>query len=116
MNLAKKYLLDGLEKECVEYLDDEVSNENVCYILTQALFYENKQLVKTCESFISSNIEEIITSEDFKNLDEKTFCHILQLDSLVIDEMTLFKEVGCLLICEKGDPDPIAIAFNKSPR
>uniref|UniRef100_A0A914E4K7 BTB domain-containing protein n=1 Tax=Acrobeloides nanus TaxID=290746 RepID=A0A914E4K7_9BILA len=90
---AKKYLLDDLEKECAKFLDDKIDAENVCYILTQALVYQNEQLVKTCESIISFATADVIKSEEFKNLDEQTLCRILQFDSLHIDEWTLFKEV-----------------------
>ena len=98
MNLAKKYLLTGLERECAKFLEDKVDAANVCYILTQAVLYENERLIRTCESIISFATTDVVKSEEFKNLDEPTLARILQFDTLKIDEWTLFQEVCCFLV------------------
>uniref|UniRef100_A0A914EG30 BTB domain-containing protein n=1 Tax=Acrobeloides nanus TaxID=290746 RepID=A0A914EG30_9BILA len=72
---AKKYLLTDLEKECAKFLEDKVDAAN------------------TCESIISFATEDVVTSEEFKNLDEPTLARILQFDKLKIGEWTLFQEV-----------------------
>uniref|UniRef100_A0A914CMN9 BACK domain-containing protein n=1 Tax=Acrobeloides nanus TaxID=290746 RepID=A0A914CMN9_9BILA len=90
---AKKYLLTGLERECAKFLEDKVDAANVCYILTQAVLYENERLIQTCESIISFATADVVTSEEFKSLDEPTLARILQFDKLKIGEWTLFQEV-----------------------
>jgi hypothetical protein len=60
--------------------------------------YENDKLIQICKEVIELSTQEVVQSEAFKKIDEQTLGCILQMDSLQIDEWSLFEEVGTLVI------------------
>src|SRR4051794_19605303 len=84
--LAKKYLLNSLSKECAKFLETEINPDNVCVALSQALLYENEQLIKSCKSVFEESAHQIVELDAFNNVDKKTLLFILQIDELQIDE------------------------------
>jgi hypothetical protein len=79
MYAAKKYLLDDLVERCSKFLEEELSEENVCSILNHCLLYDEKTLLNKCETFITHYKMAVIVSPDVLNLEKDTLHHLLSM-------------------------------------
>ena len=91
---SKKYLIPELTKMCFVFLDKELSSDNACLILRQAILFDEMGLVDKCLKFIDNNAEEVFASEDFLNLDQRTLNLLLARDTLCIKESRVFQAVN----------------------
>lgn len=90
---AKKYAVPALERECVEYLKDNISCDNVFMLLTQARLFDEPVLAQMCLEAIDKSTTEALASDGFTELDNETLCIVLARDSLGIRESKLFSAV-----------------------
>lgn len=90
---AKKYAIQALEQQCVEFLKDNIHSENVFMLLTQARLFDESVLAKMCLDNIDKNTCEAMSSDGFVDIDLDTLCLVLERDSLNIRESKLFSAV-----------------------
>lgn len=92
--LAKKYIVSVLEQQCYDYIHNNLQSENVIGIIMQARKIYDDKCEDLCKNWIDCHAREFFASEQFKHLDIKMLSQLLERDSLIIEEVNLFKAVG----------------------
>lgn len=82
--VAKKYAVNALEKECVEFLKKNLRTENAFMLLQQASLFDELGLCEMCLSIIDKNTSESFSSDAFLDIDLTTLISVLRRDSLGI--------------------------------
>jgi BTB/POZ domain-containing protein 1/2 len=82
--VAKKYAVECLEKECVDFLKKNLRTENAFMLLQQACLFDEYHLSEMCLSIIDKNTSESFGSEAFLDIDLNTLISVLRRDSLGI--------------------------------
>ena len=90
---AQKYQLPALLSKCEVFLSEHLVVKNACTIYGQAKFFSMTKLNKGALEFIAQNAMKIFNSEDFLSLSPANLLDILQLDSLCISEVNIFRSV-----------------------
>ncbi|CAF0902528.1 unnamed protein product, partial [Brachionus calyciflorus] len=88
--ISKKYAIEALERECVDFLKNNLRPENAFMLLEQALLFDESKLAESCLTLIDRNSVDSFSSECFLDIDRKTLILILKRDSLGIREFKLF--------------------------
>ena len=96
LNLAKKYILEGLTNKCTEYLENNISAANVCDLLTHSLRFGEKELVDKCLQLAASQTDEVLKSDGFLNISHEALLCILKCELLPHD-----MEANVLEVCLK---------------
>ena len=89
--IAKKYMLSTLIDKCSDFLKDYLSPENAATLLDQGLFFDDSDLVTMCMRQIRRNPVQILSSQCFTEISQSTLDHILDLETMDIDEIEIFK-------------------------
>ena len=103
MYLSKKYVVPALTEKCVALLESNIKYENVTSILEQATHFNEQKLETKCWEFIESNTKQIVASEDFNNISQKTLANLLKRDQLDIPEVELFRAVVKWIDCQDSE-------------
>ena len=90
---AQKYQLPELLSKCEVFLSEHLDVKNACTIYSQAKVFSMTKLKKSALEFIAQNTMKIFNSEDFLSLSPANLLDILQLDSLCISEVNVFRSV-----------------------
>ena len=99
MYLSKKYIVPSLTERCVAIVEDWLDPENVLRIFEQARYFDEAELEGKCLEFVESKTDEVVTSEAFNDISQKTLACILKRDKFNIPEVELFQAV--LKWCDK---------------
>lgn len=88
LNLAKQSLVDDFVGECIRFLVDSMTVENLCWCYRLAIVHDLKQLNDLCESKIDS---KLFASDDFINCEHDLLMRILKLDLIYCKETVIFE-------------------------
>ncbi|XP_053378417.1 BTB/POZ domain-containing protein 2-like [Mercenaria mercenaria] len=109
---AKKFMLEGLHEQCVQFLLKSVDAINVCDIYERVQGYDMEDLVSTaCLEYIWRHAWKVFTTENFLKLSTKSLTVILDSDSLTGEEILAFRAVvkwaenQCILNNEEPRPE-----------
>ncbi|KAH8356391.1 hypothetical protein KR084_010529 [Drosophila pseudotakahashii] len=104
---AKKYIVPHLARACVNYLEVKLTAKNACLLLSQSRLFEEPELMQRCWEVIDAQAEMAVKSEDFVDIDLKTFESILSRETLNCKEIHLFEAAlnWALNACEKMSID-----------
>ena len=92
---SKKYILQGLQEKCSEYLTSQIAQDNVCSILTHSLHYQDGDLAEKCMDLIAPNIRNVWKTEAFQKMSHDALLKVVSCDFLADGaEADLFD--GCL--------------------
>ena len=91
--LANKYMVPSLANKCTEYLQNSLDAGNVLSILPLAQKFEEEELVEHCWELIDKNTYDIVSSDEFVDLDKCLVESIVARESLNVREVDLFKAV-----------------------
>ncbi|XP_018791000.1 PREDICTED: BTB/POZ domain-containing protein 6-B isoform X2 [Bactrocera latifrons] len=107
---AKKYIVPHLARACVNYLEVKLTAKNACLLLSQSRLFEEPELMQRCWEVIDAQAEMAIKSEDFVDIDLKTFESILSRETLNCKEIHLFEAAlnWALNACQKMGVDVTA--------
>ncbi|KAH8313791.1 hypothetical protein KR067_011693 [Drosophila pandora] len=107
---AKKYIVPHLARACVNYLEVKLTAKNACLLLSQSRLFEEPELMQRCWEVIDAQAEMAVKSEDFVDIDLKTFESILSRETLNCKEIHLFEAAlnWALNACEKMSIDDTA--------
>ncbi|XP_055303268.1 BTB/POZ domain-containing protein 6-B-like [Sitodiplosis mosellana] len=94
LNLAKQSLVDTFVTECINFLIEVVTVDNLCWAYHIAIFHDIKQLKDHCEQEISANAKKVFAGKDFIKCDRDLLIRILKLNSLCCKETEVFD--GCI--------------------
>ena len=103
MYLSKKYIVPSLTKKCVEIMKNILNVDNVLIILEQAIHFDEGKLEKECWHLVESHAAEVVATEAFSNINQKTLVCLLRRDYLKVQEVLLFQAVlkWCDVQCPK---------------
>ncbi|XP_034116421.1 BTB/POZ domain-containing protein 6-B [Drosophila albomicans] len=104
---AKKYIVPHLARACVNYLEVKLTAKNACLLLSQSRLFEESELMQRCWEVIDAQAEMAVKSEDFVDIDLKTFESILSRETLNCKEIHLFEAAlnWAINACEKMSID-----------
>ncbi|XP_030369287.1 BTB/POZ domain-containing protein 6-B [Scaptodrosophila lebanonensis] len=104
---AKKYIVPHLARACVNFLEVQLTAKNACLLLSQSRLFEEPELMQRCWEVIDAQAEMAVKSEDFVDIDLKTFESILSRETLNCKEIHLFEAAlnWALNACEKMSID-----------
>ena len=88
---AKKYLLDGLLKECVQMMQKSIEVETVCSILQQSVKFAENALRDECLQFIAITSRSVFASEGFLCLTHDVLSTVLDMATMSCSERTVFE-------------------------
>ena len=91
--LAKKYIIPVLVKQCVSYLMENITIDNVLEVLHCARCFSEEKLERHCWSLVSRKTYDIVNSEAFLDIEKPLLAAILERNSLTINEIDLFNAV-----------------------
>lgn len=87
--------VEGFFDECINFLSDSITPDNVCQTYHLAVKYNKEDLMEKCERKISSDSYEVFLSDTFLSCTAGDLFNILQLDSLNCKETDVFD--ACIL-------------------
>lgn len=91
MYLGKKYNITACLDACQQFLKDNLSFDNVCFVYDYAILYDQTQLKQRCEWMIKCNLISMFGSTDFLQCSRYVLNHILEFDDLCCEEPDLFE-------------------------
>lgn len=94
LSLGKKYAVANCLEACVEFCKLTLTLDSMCWGYELAILFELNELKRFCEQIISQNPHKIFHSVSFLLSESNLLHHILQLDSLQCDGITVFD--GCI--------------------
>ncbi|XP_053373266.1 BTB/POZ domain-containing protein 6-like [Mercenaria mercenaria] len=87
---AKKYETNRLAEKCKDYLNTQLSMDNVCVILQHAHKFDESELGEKCLEFIFENGENVLKSDGFASLPKEVLQKIIESDNLDADELSIY--------------------------
>ncbi|XP_043199941.1 BTB/POZ domain-containing protein 2-like [Amphibalanus amphitrite] len=90
---AKKYAVPALERECVDFLERNLSPDNAFMLLTQARLFDEPELAALCLDTIDKSTAVALVADGFVDIDRDTLCAVLERNMLRIRESRLFAAV-----------------------
>lgn len=91
--VSKKYAVAALERECVDFLKENLKADIAFMLLEQARLFDEHHLADLCLEIIDKYSMEAFSSECFLEIDRTTLVSILKRDTLSIREFDLYKFV-----------------------
>ena len=108
LGLAKQSLVDEFVDECITFLLDSVTMDNLCFSFQVAVLYDIMVLKDLCQLHIISNAKLMFYTKDFIDCDREILIEILKLDSLNCKEIDIFH--ACISLarasCERNGKNP----------
>lgn len=89
--LGHKYNVKECIIACVEFLTDNITDENVCAVLTPAIFFDHPKLIKLCDAHIKSNTAAVIESNSFLECHREVLARILMMNLFACAEVQIFE-------------------------
>ncbi|KAK3092291.1 hypothetical protein FSP39_000879 [Pinctada imbricata] len=83
---ARKYSVLQLARKCRDFLEDNISTDNVSVILENAHIFDEEGLYQNCLSYIFQHPYECVQSDQFSDLCRSCFERIMGSDDLQLDE------------------------------
>jgi hypothetical protein len=93
MSAADQYDLPDLKRECGKMAHECINPENVATALHESSMMREHWLINECLKFIDQNASTVVESDAFLDLSEEDVLTIIQRDSVVLDEIDLFRAV-----------------------
>ncbi|XP_053373261.1 BTB/POZ domain-containing protein 6-like [Mercenaria mercenaria] len=87
---AKKYEISRLTEKCKDYLNTQLSIDNVCVILHHAHTFDESELEQKCLKFIFANGDNVLKSDGFFSLPKEILQKIIESDNLNADELNIY--------------------------
>jgi BTB/POZ domain-containing protein 3/6 len=105
---AKKYILPHLARECVNFLETNLSSRNACILLSQGRLFEEQELMLRCWEVIDAQAEEALVSDGFTDIDYSTLKAIFSRETLNAKEGSIFKAAvrWAAAECQRQDLQP----------
>ncbi|KAK3086173.1 hypothetical protein FSP39_014667 [Pinctada imbricata] len=93
--LARKYDVQGLEKECSKFLKEEnsFSPDSACFIFEQGFIFDMQTIMNDSMAVIRQSAKKCLESEGFGMLSKECVLKIISDDGLQIEEADLYRYV-----------------------
>jgi len=93
LHLARKYEIESLQRECIDFANSVICVENALEFLQGSINFHETLLAQKCFELIDSNTAEALKNPFLTSLTPETFVQILWRDTLTIDELELFEKL-----------------------
>lgn len=80
------------EEIIVGILTELISPSDAFLLLEASYFYELPEVTAKCRAYIDQNIQQLIKTPEFFEIDTSTMIRVLESDNLQIAEIDLFKD------------------------
>ncbi|XP_063903917.1 BTB/POZ domain-containing protein 9-like [Zophobas morio] len=94
LGLAHQYSFTNIQTTIIKKLKPLLNLKNVCAVLNTANLYDLEELLQACHSFMDLNASEVVTSDCFSDLSQKSMIKLLERNSFVAPEIEIFKSVA----------------------
>jgi BTB/POZ domain-containing protein 9 len=94
LEFAHKYSFKNLENSTIQKLKSVLNFKNIWSILNTANLYDLSDLKQACHTFMDQNALEIVTSDCFTELSQKSVIKLLERDTFFVLEIEIFKSVS----------------------
>ena len=88
---SRKYIITNLTKQCLKFLEDNLSAETALPLLEQSMLFDDTDLKKKLLAKIEEEAPAVLSSEDFIKLSEQALHEVLQLELCISKELDVFK-------------------------
>ena len=78
-------MLEGLTDICMEYIDDQLSENSVCAIMTKSITFQEEDVSSKCLCLVEEQTGQVVVSSDFLDLSQEALLTILKSDKLQYD-------------------------------
>ena len=92
-HLANRYEVSSLARKCTEFIEGNITVNNLFTLLQQAIHFEEIELENKFWSLVDKKTSTAVKSKAFTELNQGTLLHFLKRETLKIDEVDLFKAV-----------------------
>lgn len=89
--LGRKYNVEPLVQQCLEFLHARLTSDNACSILEQAHCFDEHELYKTSFEYVTEHVQQCLASVAVQDLCRDCLARLLTLDDLEISEPLAFK-------------------------
>jgi len=87
---ARKYQLNGLTQRCLEFVENNLTDDGVCVVLEQAVAINEQPLVDACLQHIENHTPAVFQSPKFLELTPDVLKQIVSRETLDVSELDLF--------------------------
>jgi len=87
---ARKYQLNGLAQRCQEFVEKNLTDDDVCDVLEQSVSIRDQPLIDVCLHHIEEHTPAVFQSPKFLEVSPDVLEHILRLETLDVSELDLF--------------------------
>ncbi|KAJ3647097.1 hypothetical protein Zmor_024639 [Zophobas morio] len=94
LGLAHQYSFTDIQTTIVKKLKPFLNLKNVCAVLNTANLYDLEELIEACHSFMDLNASEVVSSDCFTDLSQKSMIKLLERNTFVAPEIEIFKNVA----------------------
>ncbi|XP_063904588.1 BTB/POZ domain-containing protein 9-like [Zophobas morio] len=94
LEFAHQHSLTDFQTTIVKKLKPLLNLKNICAVLNTANLYNLEELLEACYSFVDLNTSQVVTSDSFTDLSQKSIIKLLQRNSFVAPEIEIFKSVA----------------------
>ena len=84
-------MIPSLTAKCSEFLEKNLTANNVCDIFDQALLFDEQNLVEKCLSIVTKDTKHVFASKSFTNISHVSLARVLQSEKLNASEIDVFK-------------------------
>ena len=87
---ARKYHLRGLAQHCLEYVENNLTDDRVCDVLEQFMSLNEQPIVDVCLRHIENHTPAVFQSAGFLQVGPDVLKQIVSLETLDVSELDLF--------------------------
>jgi len=90
---SKKYQVEDLTEACFRFVRENICVTNCLWLLEDAIKICDPILEQIATDFVCRNAFEVVTSENFLQLDQTLLANLLERQDFSMDEVLLFKNI-----------------------
>ncbi|KAJ3647109.1 hypothetical protein Zmor_024646 [Zophobas morio] len=94
LGLAHQYSFTDLQSAIINKIKPLLNLQNVCAVLNTANLYDLEELLQVCHSFMDLNASEVVASDCFTDLSQKSMIKLLERSTFFAPEIEIFKSVA----------------------
>jgi hypothetical protein len=91
LNASRRYKVPTLATRCHQFINDRLTDSDVCSLLDQCIVANETDLVNSCLAFIKHHTSAVIASQSFLESSPEVVLHILNLEETTATEIELFE-------------------------
>lgn len=90
LQAARKYQINGLTQRCLEFVANNLTDNDVCSLLERAVSISEQPLIDVCLCHIECHTAAVFQSPSFLAVSQTALTHIVSLQTLDVSELDLF--------------------------